>query len=106
MKKDTFYICVREPESKKIVAEKVSGYSEGDIGLHKTADGWRTTHIPTGNKVISQTFKTAKLALAAAKGITTHEGENFDKRIQEVFEGDAYKAFSKSRYEQTVTTVF
>lgn len=67
MRKDTFYKCCRDAD-KKVVAVKTTGYSEGDIGVHKEEGFWVATHIPTGLLLTPKTSrnKTIKQALNEA----------------------------------------
>ena len=105
MKKDTFYRCVKE--DKRIVAAKITGYSDGDIGLHEEQGFWVATHIPTGTKLTPKYSrnKTAKTALTEAKRLIS-EKTDFEQYIQKYMDGDIYDAFQKSRYNQTTTRVF
>jgi L-rhamnose isomerase len=104
MTKTTFYL--QELTGGCYTARKVSGYSEGDIGVHKLGNNtWSATHIPTGTKLTPSNYKTAKQALSEAKNsIVAHA--DYDERVQKTMESESYKAFARSRYEQSVTTVF
>ena len=106
MKKDTFYRCVKD-DKKRVVAAKITGYSDGDIGLHKEQGFWVATHIPTGTKLTPKYSrnKTAKTALTEAKRLIS-EKTDFEQYIQKYMDGDIYDAFQKSRYNQTTTGVF
>ena len=106
MRKDTFYRCVKDDE-KIIVAAKTTGYSDGDIGLHKEQGFWVATHIPTGTRLTPKHLrnKTAKTALTEAKRLIS-EKPDFDQYVQKYMDGDIYDAFQKSKYNQTVTGVF
>ena len=110
MRKDYFYICTRGIEN-RIVAEKRTGYSEGDIGLHKSKssngeDIWIATHIPTGLRLMSleseKINKNRQRALKEAKKILGENSGSIEKHMKT----EQYEAFRKSRYEQTVTKVF
>ena len=116
MRKDYFYISVRNNNTKEVIAEKRSGYSVGDIGLHKGkswsgAEIWIATHIPTGTKLTSTESentganKTRNAALKEAQKRITAD-ENFEQRIADYKKTENFKQFSKSRYNQTVTGVF
>ena len=116
MRKDSFCICFLqkdEDDKYKIVALKVSGYTDGDIGLHKTQsfgmsrEGWVATHLETGNKLTPTAVihKTPKAALNEARKIIA-ENPNYEKRIQQVKEGSIYKEFLQLRNNQTITYNF
>ena len=106
MKKDTFNRCVKD-DKKRVVAAKITGYSDGDIGLHKEQGFWVATHIPTGTKLTPKYSrnKTAKTTLTEAKRLIS-EKTDFEQYVQKYMDGDIYDAFRKSRYNQTTTRVF
>jgi hypothetical protein len=109
VRKDIFYRCLKDKKDGRIFAEKTTGYSEGDIGLHSDIDSggdrfWMATHIPTGRKLTPTANKTARLALSEAKRIIAAVPE-FDKRIQETMDTEEYKTFTQSRYAQECFTV-
>ena len=107
MRKDYFYISDKDPETKEISALKVTGYSEGDIGVHKTKDYWTATHIPTGLRLTSYEnlgkHKTRQQALKEANKVL--ENPVCEKSIEKHKETEAYEAFRQSRYNQTVSTL-
>jgi hypothetical protein len=82
MKKDTFFISFRESNG-EIKAVKTTGYSDGDIGVHKNAkgDGWTATWIPLG-LVICSDQKTAAKCLSAAQKILFDKGKS---SLEEMF---------------------
>lgn len=107
MHKCHFYRCIRN-ELNVIVAEKVSGYCSGDIGVYKLPDTgsenvWVPVWIPNGLK-IAGIQKTRIKAIKAAMEVVENVAD-FNERCV-LFEGtDAGKAFAKSKYEQTVTNM-
>ena len=114
MRKDYFYICICDVENKtKVVAEKKTGYSVGEIGLHKSrnhrygVDIWVATHIPTGLKLTSPESdyegvnRTRQRALKEARERLDRLGEGIEKHMKT----KEYEAFRKSRHEQTVSTM-
>ncbi|GHV36270.1 hypothetical protein FACS1894187_10600 [Synergistales bacterium] len=114
MKKDTFYRCMlRIYENKtKTFAVKTQGYSEGDIGLHKEKysgelETWIATHIPTGAVLASAAHhcKTRTEALKQAQ-CKIAEHTNFQEKVEQFKRGEKFKAFQRSRYDQSVTGVF
>lgn len=116
MQKDKFYICVLEKDPKtekpKIIAQRNSGYSDGDIGLHEVQynselNSWIATHIPTGLKLIDQRqeyHKTKASALKSAKDKINKS--EFITKLNEYLDGEQHKKFSQSRYDQSVTGVY
>ena len=114
MKKDTFYLCEFKKGNKSVIARKVSGYSEGVIGLRndnptddKSLDSWIATHIPTGTKLkrTEETYKTKRQALNAALNIMATMPD-FNTTVDEFFESEYGKQFVESRYEQEKTKIF
>lgn len=106
MHKDIFYRCLREIDG-TIIAQKTFGFSEGDIGLNEINGMWEATHIPTGMKLspnIPQ-YKTAKAALSNTEKRIA-DNANFKKLIEQCMESNHYRAFCKSRYEQSITSDF
>jgi hypothetical protein len=107
MRKQTFYRCVRLSEKGNIVALKTYGYSDGDIGLHKDDGIWYATYIPNGGLLTPRKSRnnTAKAALAEAKRVIS-DRKNFEQDVRKFENSWIYKDFAKSKYEQSVTTVF
>jgi hypothetical protein len=97
---------LKEENSERIYASKTTGFSDGDIGLHKAGDYWFATYIPVGRKITPTLshHKTRAAALREAK-ILIAGNSDFEVRIQEVKNGDAYRVFSQSRYAQECFTV-
>ena len=113
MKKDTFYRCILEKykDDTRIVAVKTTGFTDGEIGLHKEkynseVDTWVTTHIPTGCTLTTneEYFKTRSAALKKAQEII--QGVNFNTYLDEHKNSESYATFIRSRYEQIVTKNF
>jgi hypothetical protein len=115
MIKDNFYICVKVPKGEREVkdkyetkAKRVSGYTEGNVGLHKQPDDfWIASHLPTGLRIspILSKNKTRKEALREALKLI-NERQDYKKLVDSFMESENYKQFAQSKYDQTVTTVF
>lgn len=102
MRKDFFYRCIVH-DDKMVSALKTEGYVEADLGTHKSNDLWFVTHVPTGLSIpIGAKGRTAKTALSAAKEVILRTPK-FEQLVQETMNTDKYKAFVKSRDEQTIT---
>jgi hypothetical protein len=106
MRKAAFYRCLKNEEDGRVFAAKTTGFSDGDIGIHKAGDYWFATYIPVGCKItpILSHKKTPAAALKEAKNIIA-ENPDFEARIQEMMNDDSYQAFSQSRYKQECFTV-
>ena len=69
MKKGSFFICNRKGygSDAKVNAERVTGYIDGDIGVHKANREWVATHVPTGLKIITANTRQEAIELARQK---------------------------------------
>lgn len=106
MRKDIFYRCSLDSD-RKVTAVKTTGYSEGDIGVHKEEGFWVATHIPTGLLLTPKTSRNKTMKQAwneASERINSHE--NFAKLVEKALKSKEHQSFSDSRYAQSVTKVF
>lgn len=105
MKKATFYrIMLSENQ---IIAVKIQGYVEGDIGVHKENEFWVATHIPTGLKLIPApgAGSNTRAATFAAAKLVLERSDCVDK-IQKHILGVNHAKFLNSKYNQTATEVY
>ncbi len=99
MKKSTFYQCGKKA-NKIIVAIKVEGYSEGEIGVHKdTEKGWMATHIPTGVSLGWSARPTRRDALSMAKDYLA-KMVDFDQKLQDHLNSETYADFLNAKKEE------
>jgi len=116
MRKDSFYTCIKQKnpdtEETEIKALKISGFAEGDIGLHEIKynselNTWVATHIPTGLLLIDKRqeyHKTKSSALKSAKAKINLP--SFEQNVKTHMESEGYKTFQQSRYDQCVTYAY
>ena len=98
MNKEEFYICAKEGGD-KTKAVKVEGYTQGRIGVHHCALGWKATHLATGLALTQNFYKTPKKAIAAAKRQIGKFPE-FASSVSGIYESETYKDFAKSKMAQ------
>jgi hypothetical protein len=105
MRKDSFYVCCMTDDG-KVIATKVTGYSENDLGVHKDRnDSWIVTHIPTGLRLNIEHYASRAVALKETKK-KLDKLTSFEDRVKEHMESETYRAFSDSRYAQSATKAF
>jgi NAD(P)H-hydrate repair Nnr-like enzyme with NAD(P)H-hydrate epimerase domain len=90
MRKDSFYRCIRNSRS-EVVADKISGFSEGNIGIYDIHGiCWIAVWIPTGLKIAEGQTRTK--AMEAAKTVITCTS-NFEQLNQDFLDGKTERLF-------------